>query len=126
MSGFSLLKKLKLNLNFSSCFISKKFKSPFVIGMLNGLMPCGPLQTMQLYALGTGSAIGGALSMFVFSLGTVPIMLAFGSITGFLGKNSTKTLLKSCGIFVVILGLLMGSRGLALSGYTSHCLLKHR
>lgn len=39
--------------------------------MSNGLMPCGPLQTMQLYALSTGSAINGALSMFIFSLGTV-------------------------------------------------------
>lgn len=36
---------------------------PFVIGLLNGLMPCGPLQAMQLAALGTGSPLNGALSM---------------------------------------------------------------
>jgi len=40
--------------------------------MLNGILPCGPLQTMQLYALGTGSAFKGAASMFIFALGTVP------------------------------------------------------
>ena len=44
-------------------------RGPFVVGLLNGLMPCGPLQTMQVYALGTGSFFAGALSMFLFSLG---------------------------------------------------------
>ena len=39
-------------------------KGPFVLGLLNGLMPCGPLQLMQIYALSTGSFMAGALSMF--------------------------------------------------------------
>ena len=43
----------------------KSSRSPFIVGLLNGLMPCGPLQTMQLYALGTGSFLGGALSMLI-------------------------------------------------------------
>lgn len=34
-------------------------RGPPVIGLLNGLMPCGPLQTMQVYALGTGSWLPG-------------------------------------------------------------------
>lgn len=38
---------------------------PLVVGMLNGLMPCGPLQAMQIYALGTGSILAGATSMFL-------------------------------------------------------------
>ena len=29
------------------------------IGLLNGLMPCGPLQAMQICALSTGSAVMG-------------------------------------------------------------------
>ncbi|HET7838999.1 MAG TPA: sulfite exporter TauE/SafE family protein, partial [Rectinemataceae bacterium] len=41
-------------------------RGPFAVGLLNGLMPCGPLQTMQLYALGTGSLFAGALSMLIF------------------------------------------------------------
>ena len=41
-------------------------------------MPCGPLQAMQIYALSTGSFIKGALSMLLFSLGTVPLMLSIG------------------------------------------------
>lgn len=116
MSGFGLFRKINLKLPWSACSIKKKPKAPFLVGMLNGLMPCGPLQTMQLYALGTGSAFKGALSMFLFALGTVPLMLTFGALSGLLSKNSTKTLLKFSGILVVVLGIIMGTRGLALAG----------
>lgn len=116
MSGFGLFRKINLKLPWSACSIKKKPKAPFLVGMLNGLMPCGPLQTMQLYALGTGSAFKGALSMFLFALGTVPLMLTFGALSGLLSKNSTKTVLKFSGILVVVLGIIMGTRGLALAG----------
>ena len=116
MAGFSIFRKINIKLPWSSCSIKKKPKTPFLVGMLNGLMPCGPLQTMQLYALGTGSALNGALAMFAFSLGTVPLMLGFGAISGFLSKGYTKQLLKFSGFLVIILGIIMGNRGLALAG----------
>lgn len=116
MAGFSAFRKFNIKLPWSSCKVKNKPKAPFLVGMLNGLMPCGPLQTMQLYALGTGSAASGALSMFVFSLGTVPLMLVFGAISGLLSKGYTKQLLKFSGVLVVILGIIMGNRGLALAG----------
>ena len=116
MAGFSIFRRFNIKLPWSSCSIKNKPKTPFLVGILNGLMPCGPLQTMQIYALGTGSAINGALSMFIFSLGTVPLMLVFGAISGFLSKGYTKQLLKFSGFLVVILGIIMGSRGLALAG----------
>ena len=105
MTGFSLFRKFNIKLPWSSCKVKNKPKAPFLVGMLNGLMPCGPLQTMQLYALGTGSALTGAISMFLFSLGTVPLMLVFGAISGILSKGYTKQLLKFSGILVVVLGL---------------------
>ena len=116
MSGYSLFRKFNIKLPWSACSLKKKPKTPFLVGVLNGLMPCGPLQTMQLYALGTGSAYKGALSMLLFSLGTVPLMLTFGALSGLISKGYTKTLLKFSGILVVVLGLIMGSRGLALAG----------
>ncbi|AGF57533.1 plastocyanin domain-containing protein/cytochrome c biogenesis protein CcdA [Clostridium saccharoperbutylacetonicum] len=116
MTGFSLFRKFNIKLPWSACKIKSQPKSPFLVGILNGLMPCGPLQTMQLYALGTGSAAAGAISMFLFSLGTVPLMLVFGVISGLLSKGYTKQLLKFSGILVIILGIIMGNRGLALAG----------
>jgi sulfite exporter TauE/SafE/plastocyanin domain-containing protein/copper chaperone CopZ len=116
MAGFGMFRRLNLKLPWSSCSVKKKPKTPFLVGLLNGLMPCGPLQTMQLYALGAGSAVKGALSMFLFSLGTVPLMLTFGALSGLLSKGYTKKLLKMSGFLVIILGFIMGNRGLALAG----------
>ena len=79
-------------------------------------MPCGSLQTMQLYALGTGSFVMGALSMFAFSIGTVPLMLGFGYISSRLSKSLSNNIFKYSGVFIIILGLSMGQRGLALTG----------
>ena len=116
LAGYSLFRRFNIKLPWSACSIKKSGKTPFVVGLLNGFMPCGPLQTMQLYALGTGSAIVGATSMFIFALGTVPLMLGFGAISGLLSKDHTKQLVKIGGILIVVLGLIMGNRGLALAG----------
>ena len=91
-------------------------KRPFVVGMLNGLMPCGPLQAMQLYALGTGSALMGALSMFAFSAGTVPLMFALGTFSTLLSRKFTKVMLRVSAVMVILLGFIMASRGFALGG----------
>jgi uncharacterized protein len=91
-------------------------RGPFVVGLLNGLMPCGPLQTMQVYALGTGSFFAGALSMFLFSVGTVPLLLGFGAISSFLSAKFNRRMLKASGVLVMALGLVMFSRGMNLFG----------
>jgi sulfite exporter TauE/SafE/copper chaperone CopZ len=92
--------------------------SSFYVGLLNGLMPCGPLQSMQLFALSSGSFFNGALSMFLFSLGTVPLMFGLGALSSKLNKRFTEKLLSFCAILVVVLGFGMLRNGLALSGIT--------
>ena len=91
-------------------------KGPLYIGLLNGLMPCGPLQAMQIYALGTGSIWAGALSMFLFSLGTVPLMFGFGAISSILSSKFTHKMMKVSAVLVLILGIVMLNRGMVLSG----------
>ncbi|HEX3075737.1 MAG TPA: sulfite exporter TauE/SafE family protein [Lachnospiraceae bacterium] len=88
-----------------------------LIGLLNGLMPCGPLQAMQLYALSTGSPLKGALSMFLFSIGTVPLMFGFGALSTVLNKKFTKNMMKVSAALVVMLGVYMFQTGTSLSGY---------
>lgn len=92
-------------------------KGPLAVGLLNGLMPCGPLQGMQLYALGTGSLALGAASMFFFSLGTVPLMLVLGSLASFLGARMSSVMMKISAGIILVLGLVMLDRGIALSGF---------
>ncbi|MFH2028098.1 MAG: sulfite exporter TauE/SafE family protein, partial [Nanoarchaeota archaeon] len=92
-------------------------KGPFMIGLLNGLLiACGPLQAMLIYAAGTGSVIQGATAMLVFGLGTLPLMLGFGSIATIIGSKFTHRILKVSAIIVIILGVVMLNRGLTLTG----------
>ncbi len=90
--------------------------SPLIVGLLNGLMPCGPLQAMQIYALSTGSPVRGALSMLLFSLGTVPLMFALGALSSLLSRRFTHRVMTVGAALVVILGITMFSQGWTLSG----------
>ena len=102
-------------------FIAKKITkgnnyNPFYIGILSGLMPCGPLQIIQLYALGTRSVIYGAASSFVFALGTVPLLFAFGLFNSLINKKLSVKILKFSAVIVLVLGISMIGRGLSLYG----------
>ncbi len=95
----------------------KSHSDPLTIGLLNGLMiACGPLQAIYIMAAGTGSMIEGAKLLFVFALGTLPVMLSFGYVTSFIGAKATHQILKFSGAVVIILGIFMINNGLALTG----------
>ena len=86
--------------------------SAFGIGLLNGLMPCGPLQTMQIVAFSTMNPLNGALSMLAFSLGTLPLMLGFSFVS-----NVQK--IKWLSTYIVgVVALSMISQGGSLVGHT--------
>lgn len=107
-------------------FLSKKISSaqsknlaPFIVGFLNGFMPCGPLQAMWVVALASPSPVSGALSMFFFSVGTVPLMLGLGSVVSILGKKYSGAVMKIGAVLIVVMGLSMVSQGFALGGWNS-------
>lgn len=115
---FPMLRRFNIRMPY---FVAKRIYkknnySPIIVGLLTGLMPCGPLQIVQLYALGTGSIIIGAASMFIFSMGTVPVLFTFGAINTILNKKFSKVILKASAVLVFVLGIVMIGRGLALTG----------
>ncbi|MDR1734851.1 MAG: sulfite exporter TauE/SafE family protein [Oscillospiraceae bacterium] len=114
---FPALRKLQPRFRLPGGGKAKTGRQPFVVGLLNGLMPCGPLQSMQILALASGSALRGALAMLCFSLGTVPLMLGLGSLVAALGKKFAKHIMAVGGVLVVVLGLAMLSQGWHLSGF---------
>ena len=104
---FKLPKLLKLK---------SKTSNSFIAGLLNGLMPCGPLQAMQVYALSTGSFVKGALSMFLFCLGTLPLMLSVGIIFNTVKGKQRIILNKIASTLILILSLGMLFRGISALG----------
>ncbi|MBU1166935.1 sulfite exporter TauE/SafE family protein [Patescibacteria group bacterium] len=123
VTNFSWLEKIKPKTPaFIAKFLyqnrhAKNPKGPFIVGLLNGFMPCGPLQAMQLYALTSGSIVSGALSMGIYALGTVPLLFGFGSVISLIKNAYLKNIMKFSGIVVIILGLIMFNRGLINFGY---------
>lgn len=93
-----------------------KTNNSFIVGLLNGFMPCGPLQAMQVYALSTGSFIKGALSMFLFCLGTIPLMLGVGIVFNIVKSKKRIILNKIASVLILLLSIGMLFRGLSTIG----------
>jgi sulfite exporter TauE/SafE len=96
----------------------KKLKGcgAFAVGFATGFMPCGMLQIAQLHALGSGSALYGALSMLVFALTSTPVLLAFGTLAGALTVKNRNIAMKAAAVIVLIMGVKMLIKALGLMG----------
>ena len=114
LSMLNIIKfKLPKLINFKNKF---KTSNSFIVGLLNGFMPCGPLQAMQVYALSTGSFIKGSLSMFLFCLGTIPLMLGVGVIFNVVKGRKKIILNKIASVLILLLSFAMLFRGLSTLG----------
>ena len=110
----------RLNLRMPRFFTGKIHgRTPLFVGLLNGLMPCGPLQAMQLYALSAGSFAKGALSMFLFSAGTLPLMFGLSALSSILSKKFTRGMTAVGAAMVVIFGIAMFGNGISLAGVSA-------
>lgn len=87
---------------------------PLVIGLLTGLMPCGALASMWLFAAASGSTLKGAESMFAFGLGTCAVMLLFGAFGALVPAKYNKYILKVSTVLIVSLGLILLSMGIRM------------
>lgn len=92
----------------------EKVGSPFTIGLLNGLMPCGLLTIAWAVAAASGSVLSGGLTMACFCLGTMPLMLCLGSLSGSFQKFHA--VYRVLAVFVAVFGLLSISQGFSLAG----------
>ena len=71
---------------------------------------------MQLYAIASGSFLTGALSMFFFCLGTIPLVLLFGAAAGMLKAGWRRWMLQIGSALLVLIGLFTVQNNLALAG----------
>ena len=120
LTGFSLPRRFRIKLPSGLLKPLNTFRKfgPFVIGLVNGFMPCGPLQSMQLYAIASGSFLAGAASMFFFCLGTIPLVLLFGATAGILKQKTRQIMLQLGSAMLILIGLSTTQNNLALTGVT--------
>jgi hypothetical protein len=85
----------------------------YAVGLLWGLLPCGLVYSVLVTALVTGGAVNGALAMLAFGAGTLPSLLAAGTVFPALQRiRRTQTVRRAAGGIVIAFGL----AGLAYAG----------
>lgn len=84
----------------------RSYRTPIVLGAATFFLPCGFTQSMQLYSLTTGNFVNGALTMFVFALGTLPILalISFASVK-LASSIQSKLFFKTSGFIVLFFAI---------------------
>jgi sulfite exporter TauE/SafE len=109
---FKIISKVKSGLGKA---LKKKTADTFLtIGFLNGFLPCGLVYMAVFGAMASGNALQGSLYMFLFGLGTIPLMTTAIYLGKFLNTTIKQRIQKAIPVFVVIIGLLFILRGLGL------------
>ncbi len=90
---------------FTSQLNDVSLKSFFILGLLNGLIPCGLVYTMLVTATTTESVLLGAMVMFIFGIFTIPSLFSFAFIVGLFSQNRFRqTMVQLASIVIILYG----------------------
>jgi uncharacterized protein len=79
--------------------------SLFILGMLNGLLPCGFVYFFAIAAAGTASPFWGGVVMLVFGISTIPAMFSLGFFVNLFQKEKfRRTMVQLAAIAVIVYG----------------------
>lgn len=95
-------------------FHRKGFDALFIIGTLNGLLPCGLVYMAVAGALATGDILSSGLFMAAFGLGTMPAMMATSFAAGMVTLKMRNQIRKSFPYLLGLMGILLLLRGMNL------------
>ena len=87
---------------FKSLLGSQSLFSFYLLGMLNGLLPCGFVYVFAITAASTGSALWGAFVMLIFGLSTIPALFSLGFFVGLFKQSNMRDLFIKLASFLVI------------------------
>ncbi|MBT8196208.1 MAG: sulfite exporter TauE/SafE family protein [Bacteroidia bacterium] len=102
----------RLKSALSDLFKQKSLSSLFVIGLLNGLLPCGLVYVAIAGAIVDGSVLGGGLFMAAFGAGTIPVMFAIPMLGKFVSDANRRRLMRIFPIILILVGILFIMRGM--------------
>ena len=107
LASLSIVKRL-----FGQLIRSTSLFSFFGLGILNGFLPCGLVYFFIASAVATASWFWGGVVMLIFGLSTVPALLGFGYLVGFLkGSGFREVMIKIAGVLIIGYGGYMSYLG---------------
>jgi hypothetical protein len=118
-SSFGLTKVIaplisKVKSLLSNLFKQKGFVSLFLIGLLNGFLPCGLVYLGVAGAIATGDEVKGSLFMMMFGVGTLPAMLFVSLASNIVSVEWRNKVRRAVPVFVGIMACVLILRGMNL------------
>lgn len=104
----------KIRLELGRLFTQKNHSSLFVIGLLNGLLPCGLVYMAVAGAIAAGNIGSSVLFMAAFGLGTLPIMWSIAFFGNYVGISWRQKIRKVYPYMMAVMACLLILRGMGL------------
>ncbi len=95
-------------------FHEKNNKALFLIGLFNGLLPCGLVYMAIAGAIGSADFITAIVYMMLFGLGTLPLLLVISLLGNVVNQAIRKQINRVVPVIVLLIGILFILRGLSL------------
>ena len=103
-----------LRANIGLLFKKGTFSAMFLIGVLNGFLPCGFVYVGLAGAIASCDAVSGAAVMILFGLGTVPAMFAASIFGKFINIGIRTKLRRAIPVLAILLAAVFILRGMDL------------
>ncbi|HCZ35659.1 MAG TPA: hypothetical protein DHV26_06985 [Cytophagales bacterium] len=101
---------IKLKQLFGFWLHKKQTSAVFVMGMLNGLLPCGLTYLALTYCFILPAATDGFIFMLLFGLGTWPVMVGFSWLMGLGFKSLTRYYHRMAMLSFILVGVWLMAR----------------
>jgi sulfite exporter TauE/SafE len=92
----------------------KNKQALFLIGIFNGLLPCGLVYLAVAGAIGTADVFSAIMYMVLFGLGTFPMLLVISLLGNVIGQTVRKQINQVVPIVIILIGIVFIMRGLSL------------
>lgn len=109
--SYQLKIQKKLSMLFSR---EKNILNLFIIGVLNGLLPCGLIYMAVAGALSTGNIQHAILFMFFFGIATIPMMFSIALFGNYVSMSIRHKINKAVPFIIATMAVLLVVRGLNL------------
>jgi sulfite exporter TauE/SafE len=110
---FRIISAIKSNLG--NQFKRKTLDALFVIGLLNGLLPCAMVYAALFGAIAMQNVSLSITYMLLYGLGTIPLMSAVVYVSNFITQPFKNKLQKLIPVVTIVLGTLFIIRGMGLN-----------
>ncbi|MEJ1237034.1 sulfite exporter TauE/SafE family protein [Chryseolinea sp. T2] len=108
---------------FASTLKERSTRSTFLLGFLNGMLPCGLTFAALMVAL-TFGAWQSSVFMIVFGIGTLPVMVGLTSGLNYLIRRFNFSLPRMVSVLLFVSGCLMITRGFV--HHEPHAVTSHK